>query len=159
MDENSSVSFNFSVSGGATAVENISLNDLPDALDAYDLGASHGSNGSNNGDGQLWAVSILNNTGTPNVTSGIVHMRPVGSGTRVSAGQTAQNVDRAGFNQMVYTTFNTAYFYTHGGSANKIYDPTNHSNVGLRDIAFGGGMTFVIDGNGRILRYTAFEHY
>ena len=154
LDESSSIPFSFSVTGGPTSVSSFSLNDIPDNIDAYDLGASHGSNGANVGDGQLWAVGVVNNNaGTPHITSGTVYMRPSGSSTWVSTGQTAINVDGAGYNEMVYSNSTQAYFYTQGGSTNKIYDAVNHSNVGLRDIANGNGMTVVIDANGRVLRY------
>lgn len=155
LDENSSIPFSFSVSGGPSAVPNFTLNDIPDVIDVYDLGASHGNNGNNYGDGQLWAVGLVNNnSGTPHATPGTVYMRASGSSSWISTGQTAVNLDGAGYNEMVYTNNSSiAYFYTQGGTANKIYDPNNHSKVGLKDIAFGGGMTVVIDANGRVLRY------
>ena len=155
LDEGSSLPFSFSITGGPSTVPSFTLNDISDVIDVYDLGASHGTNGSNSGDGQLWAVGLVNNnTGTPHTTSGTIYMRPSGSSSWVSTGQTAVNVDGAGYNEIVYTNSNTAYFYTQGGSANKIYDPLNHSKVALKDIAYGGGMTVVIDANGRVLRYT-----
>ncbi len=155
LDEGSSLPFSFSITGGPSSVSNFVLNDIADVIDVYDLGASHGTSGTNFGDGQLWAVGLVNNnTGTPHSTSGTVYMRPSGSSSWISTGQTAVSIDGAGYNEMVYINNSSiAYFYTQGGTANKIYDPINHSKVGLKDIAYGGGMTVVIDANGRVLRY------
>lgn len=49
--ENSSASFPFSLMGPSSFSKTFTLNDKPDALNAFDLGNSHGP-----GEGQLWAV-------------------------------------------------------------------------------------------------------
>ena len=155
MDEGSSVHFTYSLTGGSTQPGTLTLNDKPDIIDAYDLGASHGGNGSTAGKGQLWAVTAGDNTGKPHAKEGLIYLRSSATGNWTSTGQTGQSVDGAEYNTMVYTnSAGNAYFYTVGGSANRIYNPANHSNNKLRDIAYGDNMTVVVDERGHVLKYT-----
>ena len=155
LDEGSSPNFNFSLTGGGSSFGTLTVNDKADVIDAYDLGASHGTSGSNSGNGQLWAVTGSDNTGNPHDAEGTIYMRAAGTAAWVSTGVSGKSVDGAAYNQVVrITAANKAYLYTFGGSDNQIYDPANHSGVNLRDIAWGGGTTVAVDANGNVIKYT-----
>ena len=155
LEENSSVDFTFNITGGATTVPAVTLNDKPDYLNIGDLGSSHGVSGIHSGDGQIWATTTAS-PGIPSYTQqGLIYMRLSGSSSWLSTGQTGYRLDGADYNTMVYINLaGNAFFYTYGGAANQIYDPANHSNIRLRDIAYGNGLTVVTDDSGHVFKYT-----
>ncbi|MEP6749229.1 MAG: T9SS type A sorting domain-containing protein [Bacteroidota bacterium] len=154
LDESSSVDFTFNITGD-TILSGLLLNDKPDYFNVGDIGSSHAVTGANAGDGQLWATTVA----SPGIASysqqGLIYLRTPGSSAWLPTGQTGYRIDGAEYNSMVYTNqAGNAYYYTYGGSANQIYNPANHGNTGLRDIAYGSGLTVVADNNGHILKYT-----
>jgi len=154
LDESSSVDFTFNITGD-TSISGLLLNDRPDYFNAGDLGAGHGVSGSNSGDGQLWATTAAS-PGIPSyLQQGPIYLRPSGSSSWLPTGQTGYRLDGAEYNSVVYTNQSgNAYYYTYGGAANQIYNPANHANIGLRDIAYGNGLTVVADDSGHVLKYT-----
>jgi hypothetical protein len=155
LDESSSVDFTFTLTDNVAFAQTITLNDKPDYFNIGDIGASHGVSGSNFGDGQLWATTVAS-PGIPSYAQeGAIYMRSSGSSSWLPTGLSGYRLDGAGYNTMVYINqAGNAYFYTYGGAANQIYDPANHGNSKLRDIAYGNGLTVVTTDAGHVLKYT-----
>lgn len=152
ISEVSSVNFSFNLKlDTVTTIQSFSLNDTPDALNAFDLGNSHGA-----GEGQLWAV--INDTskdGTTHVTNGSLYTRPVNS-TQWTAQSTVSNV-----RSVDGIDANTAVFCDDAGTVYK-YDATTGiaTDIGkpatVIDVASGGttGIIVAVGSNGNLYKYS-----
>ncbi len=121
LNEESSVDFPFTVTGGPTTVSGFSLNDQPDRLVTIDVGA---------GDSGLWALS-----GAGVVAgSGFIYYRPNSSSawTQVSPGSEALRIDGGpGTTNVIVGSDRRVYYYNGSG-----YSSTGNPAGSAVDVAF-----------------------
>ena len=150
ISEVASLDFPFTLTGPSSYSKTFSLNDKPDALNAFDLGNSHGA-----GEGQLWAV--INdgvNDGTTHVTNGTLYTRPTNSQQWAATNVTnARSVDGIDANTAVYCNNAGAVF---------LYNATTNTSTSIGnpatiiDVASGGtgGLIVAVGSNGTLYRYS-----
>ena len=156
ISEVASLDFPFTLTGPSSYSKTFNLNDKPDALNAFDLGNSHGA-----GEGQLWAVINDNvNDGSTHVTSGTLYTRPANSQQWAATSVTgARSVDGIDANTVVYSN-NTRKVFLYNSSTNIITDLGDVAPNGstIIDVASGGsgtgGLIVAVGSNGTLYRYS-----
>ena len=114
LDENSSINFDFSVTGGPTPVANFALNDQPAQIDLGDIGAAQ--------TGRLWAVGRIDH---------ILYYRNAGSAAWIATGVTnAARVDGGAGSSCYYVTTGGDIWMHDGTTATDIYSGTSAVDVG-----------------------------
>ncbi|WP_110055527.1 gliding motility-associated C-terminal domain-containing protein [Chitinophaga sp. S165] len=142
VNEESSPDFQFTMSGGPTAVPDFFLNDQPVVPDrTYDIGASHGVTTSGLGDGELWASLEL---------SGEIYHRIAGSSQWTSTGLTGTSLDGAGPGQFVNVDANGDAYFFDGSIRQLIYSAAVHGGLKAIDITWGNGRIAIVTDDGSI---------
>lgn len=153
ISELSSLNFSYHLKQGNSTVKNFSLNDQPNALNAFDLGNSHG-----NGEGQLWAViNDSNSNGSTHNITGTLYTRPNNSTQWAATTVTdSRSVDGIDADTAIYSDGSGAVFLYNSGVSTKIWTPGSNGNVQIIDVASGGsaGILAVVGNNGKIYKYT-----
>ncbi|SIT28325.1 Ig-like domain (group 2), partial [Filimonas lacunae] len=148
LNEESSVDFPFTVTGGLTSVAGFSLNDQPSIVGPItDLGVGHGSSTLvAGGDGELWAI-----------VGGALYKRMPGQSSwalvSVTGSGTVLAVDGAGPGSCVYTTTTGNAYYYSGGTSKVIFTynaSSSNRNSKAVDITYGDGRIAVLLANGNI---------
>jgi len=138
LDESSSVDFSFSVSGGATTVPSLSLNDNPTQVTLADAGSSQ--------NGRLWAVGT-NNT---------LYYRDMGSAAWTATNITnASRVDGGGGNTayVVITTGDIVYF--DGTTGTTIGTSASYGNATSLDVGSAwDNQPYMVNNTGYVYRYS-----
>ncbi|OWK73471.1 hypothetical protein CBW16_08125 [Flavobacteriaceae bacterium JJC] len=153
VSEVSSLDFAFNLTGPSSFSRSFSLNDQPDALNAFDLGNSHGA-----GEGQLWAV--INNAsqvGSTHVTDGTLYTRPVNSqvwAAKNTGVTNVRSVDGIDANTAVYCN-STGTVYTYNAVTNVATSIGSPANI--IDVASGGpgGVIVAVGSNGTLYKYSS----
>lgn len=149
LNEESSPSFTFNITGGPSTVAPFTLSDLPGMVHCSDLGGSH----STTGGGELWVI-----TG-PQTNGQLVYRKP-GTGSWVVMPDSAVAVDGAGPGQCVYTTVKGFVVAYDNGKRDTIYHPAQHGGHLATDVgnnaslAQGQGLTAIVDDRNDLLLYT-----
>ena len=150
LSEDINQSFTFSVSGGGTSVPNFTLEDQALNIEPTDIGAGHGTGG-----GELWAVA-----GTRGGANGpIYHRLPNSTTWNLVSDQTASSIDGADLGHCVFVNASGDAYAYNGLTFAKIFDHTimGSNAVDIANngsIAYGNGVTAVVDNNGIIWKYT-----
>ena len=153
ISEGASLDFAFELKQGASSIKTFALNDKPDALNAFDLGNSHGA-----GEGQLWAV--INNgsvNGSTHVIAGTLYTRPANNSQWAVTNVTdVFSVDGIGSNTAVYCNSSGAVAIYNAGTSDIIWTPASHGSVKIIDIASGGkdGIIVAVGSDGKLYNYT-----
>lgn len=134
LNEESSIDFPFTLTGGPTAVPNFTLNDQTDNIAPNDLGADRS--------GGLWASAG---------SQGLFY-RPAGSSTwtKLASGN-VQRVDGATVGTCYYILGNQVYYFD-GTSVTLLGKP---AGINAFDIGSNGTYTIVTDANGLLYQVTA----
>lgn len=152
LNEESSPSFPFSITGGPTAVAPFSLTGVSTSLKCSDIGGSHGGTGS----GQLWVIAgALADSGA----NGVILYRRPGQNGWVAIGDSASAIDGAGADQSVYVTAHGFVVAYKNGARDTLYYPANHTGYHAVDVGnnaslvSGSGVTVITDQRGHLLGY------
>lgn len=151
--EQISLDFAFDLAGPGSFAKSFSLNDKPDALNAFDLGNSHGA-----GEGQLWAVvNDDSQAGSTHVTNGSLYTRPVNSPAwvaKITSVTNIRSVDGIGENTAVYCTTN-GIVYTYNATTN-VATAISASSLSAIDVASGGpgGIIVAAASDGKLYKYS-----
>ncbi|GAB4041451.1 GEVED domain-containing protein [Spirosoma jeollabukense] len=134
LNEESSLNFPFTLTGGPTTVPTFTLNDQPDNIAPVDLGADRA--------GGLWAATGGNG----------LYFRAAGSSTwtQVATGN-VQRVDGGLAGKCYYIEANSLYYFD-GTSSTLLGKP---SGVNVTDVASNGPHTVVTDANGLLYQFNS----
>lgn len=142
VNEESAPDFQFTLTGGPTAVPDFFLNDQPMAPDrTYDIGVGHGVTANGMGDGELWASLDL---------SGEIYHRIAGSSQWIFTGFTGTSLDGAGPGQFVHVDGNGDAYFFDGSARQVIYTAAGHSGLKAIDITWGNGRIALVTDDGSI---------
>lgn len=143
LNEESSPDFQFSISGGPSAITDFYLNDQPFITDrVYDIGASHPLLAGGPGDGELWCSFELSRQ---------IYHRMSGSSQWTATGLTGTSIDGAGPGQFVSVDANGNAYFFNGSTQQLIYSAAVHGGEPAVDISYGSGYIAIVTDNGSVL--------
>ncbi|MDR6342951.1 uncharacterized protein YjdB, partial [Filimonas zeae] len=147
LNEESSVDFPFTITGGSTTIPSFSLNDQPAILGSVtDLGVGHGVSAAvpGGGDGELWVV----------MDNARIYRRRAASSQwqAITATGSVRAIDGAGPGTCVYVNWDGNAYYYNGTSSQLIYAFTGSGTNNSRavDISYGNGRIAIARENGTI---------